>query len=292
MRLNKLFLFSQEIISFLLTEILAVFIAYGLLESGQIVLVRVEQARLFEEIWKFLLGLAIAVIFVLLFLKFSKESAFLFKIFFYLAIFVGCQAFFSIIVSDIELSYLLAFVIVLLRIFVPKIWLHNLVIVLGIGGVSAILGLGIPWPGIIAILLILSIYDFIAVYKTKHMIYMFKGMAERGVFFSFIFPQNFSDIKSNIRQVQIPSAALKKGERLPFSKRRFMFLGTGDIALPSVFAVSALFLGLKFSVLIIVGSLFGLAFIYLSMLKKPRAIPALPPIALFSILFFLLGFFI
>ncbi len=289
MRSNKLVLFLQEIISFLLTEVLAIFVAFKLLKSGQIILVEIEGAKLLEEIWKFLLGLAIVVVLILLFLRFSKKSASLFKIFFYLAIFAGCQAVFSVFVDN-ELSYLLAFVVVLWRIFVPKVWVHNLIIILGIGGVSSILGLGIPWQGVVLILVILSIYDFIAVYKTKHMIYMFKSLVERGIFFSFIFPQKISDMSANLKQAELPVTILEKEKEVPFAERKFMFLGTGDIALPAVLAVSVLPLGLKFSILVVIGSLLGLTFVYLSMLKRPRAMPALPPIAFFSVLFLLLGF--
>ena len=291
MRSIKITLFLQELTTFLLAEVLAIYAAFRFLQVEEITIIKVAEpipSAIKQEVWQFLVAILVMAVVIIIFLKLFKKSVFLFKLFFYLAIFVGCQSFFSIVFDMGELSYFLAFIIILTRIFIARVWLHNLMIILGMAGISVVVGLSIPWQAIILILLFMSIYDVIAVYGTKHMVWMFKELVERGVYFAFVFPQKVSDLKLSLKQVELPPLP-KKGEPTPV-KRRFMFLGTGDIALPSIFAVSVLPMGMKFSILVALGSLVGLFYIYLSLLRKPTPKPALPPIVLFSILFFLLGF--
>jgi len=132
----------------------------------------------------------------------------------------------------------------------------------------------LPIAAVLVILLVLSVYDIIAVYGTKHMVRMFKGFFKRGLMLSIIVPMRISDIGKSVK--------VKPG------RGRFLILGTGDIAFPVIFSVSALNFGLRSSFAVIAGSLVGLLAIHFILSRRRRPIPALPPIALFSVL----GFFI
>ena len=158
----------------------------------------------------------------------------------------------------------------------PLIFIHDLIIILGIAGVGAILGLSLEPKIIILLLIIFSIYDIIAVYVTKHMVKIAKEMIRQKVIVGFIFPLNISDFKENIEKVK------------PGGK--FMVLGGGDVIFPLLLCVSLIPLGIKNSLTVAVFALIGLFVSYLIFIfqKTRRPIPALPPIALFSIIGYLL----
>ena len=70
-------------------------------------------------------------------------------------------------------------------------------------------------------------------------------------------------------------------------------IGTGDIAFPIIFAVSALSLGIVHSIAVIFGAFVGLFFIHLILSQKGSgAIPALPPIVFASLVAFIVSFLI
>lgn len=122
----------------------------------------------------------------------------------------------------------------------------------------------------------LSIYDFIAVFKTKHMVSMFKDLLKRGVPLAIVVPEEPMAFKENVQKIS--KAKLRETDK------KVLMLGTGDLAFPALFAVSAFAAnGLAAALAIIAGSIVGLVFNhYLLTIKKFKFIPALPFIALFS----------
>lgn len=107
----------------------------------------------------------------------------------------------------------LAMVIIVIRIFFPQylIW-RNVSSTLATVGVGALLGASIGvWP-VIVFLVLLGVYDYIAVFQTKHMVTMAKAVAKKNLSFTFA---------------------------LPTSKHQFE-LGTGDLVMPLVFSVAVL----------------------------------------------------
>jgi len=133
---------------------------------------------------------------------------------------------------------------------------------------------------IIIILMFLAVYDFLAVYKTKHMVEMFRKLVESKVYFSLIIPANFMSLFKKTKKVTPAS--------------EFMFLGTGDLALPAIFVVSALKISLKTSLLTALGAIFGLILLYIIFIaqKERQPMPGLPPIVLGSLVGFLVAFLI
>lgn len=224
------------------------------------------------DIFQFLVSFVIATAIMLAFLEFFKGKL-LFEIFFSAAIIFGSQGPLGILFDKLE-AFAISVGIVILRFKYPRIWTQNLAIILGISGISASLGMSVK-PLMAAVLLaILSIYDIIAVYKTRHMVKLFKGMAERGAILALVVPKNLG--------IWLERFSTIRNE----NKNDFIFLGTGDLALPIFFAVSALRLGDVFFVLIILGASAGFLadHLYFIMQKEKKPIPALPFIAVFSIM--------
>jgi presenilin-like A22 family membrane protease len=106
---------------------------------------------------------------------------------------------------------------------------------------------------VIALIVLLAVYDWVSVYVTKHMVTLAKESKGR---FNMMFLVPVGD--------------------------RAMGLGAGDIALPVTFAVSVFSShGAGYAIATAYGGLSGLVWVFLYIMgKKNVTLPALPPITL------------
>ncbi len=270
-KFSKTFFITESLL-FLVAQFLGLWVGWRLFQIAEIREVIEQQSYSW---WQFLIFFLFGTAVVLLFIKFVK-SKIVFGGFFYILVFLGCSMFFDAFGLGL-IGLGLALVVVLLRRFLPSVLTHNLAIILTICGMGAYFGLSFgPWE-IIIILVLLSIYDFIAVFKTKHMVKMFRKMAEKGAVFAIIAPNKWRGFLVGLAKVQ-PGA-------------EFIYLGTGDLVFPIIFAVSALRNGLLSSVLIIIGALLGVLSInfYFYFKKEKKAFPALPPITVGCVIGYLVS---
>ena len=142
------------------------------------------------NMFQFLLSFFIATLLMLLFLKKFKGKL-LFEFFFSGAIIFGAQGPFGLFLSKLY-ALLASVLLVIFRFTHPRIWTQNITIIIGISGIAASLGASVEPIFALFILILLSIYDIIAVYKTRHMVKLFKGMAERGAVLALVIPKSFS----------------------------------------------------------------------------------------------------
>ncbi|MFA6296675.1 MAG: presenilin family intramembrane aspartyl protease [Patescibacteria group bacterium] len=266
--------FIYEAVLFLITQFLGLYLGWRLFQIEEVKELVAKQSY---SLWQFLIAFAVGTVVVLFVIKYAK-SRIIFSGFFYILIFLGCVAFFDVF----ALGYLglgLALLVVILRRFMPSVLTHNLAIILAISGISSYIGLSFLPLQIIIMLVILSIYDFIAVFKTKHMVLMFKKMMENGANLSIIVPNKLIGFLAGMDKA-------KPGQD-------FIFLGTGDLAFPIIFAVSVLRNSLLSSILVIAGALLGVMAIniYFYFKKERTAFPALPPITIGCIIGYLVSLF-
>ena len=227
---------------------------------------------------QFILNFLLATLFILLilrFVKFEKEKGTIFKILFILAVLLGGLLFLETWLPE-PLSLIFVFVLIFWWLKKPSVLIQDLLIVLGIAGTGSILGLSLNPLMVIALLIIFSIYDFIAVYKTKHMVRMAKAMLESRAILAIVIPPNIFGFRESLEKIQ------------PGGK--FLILGGGDIAFPLIFSVSLIPSGIFNSLIVALFSLIGLfaSFWFFTKQKERKPIPALPPIALFSIIGYLI----
>ncbi len=282
-------IFWKEIFLFLLTQILGLIVAVRVSEIFKVMEVEVEQVSLSG----FLIYFLIITLAVLAFLKISRKgSGFILQAFFVLAIFSGLDILFSIFIGEPG-AMILALGLVILRFIRPTVLLHNLVVIGGLAGVGGILGLTLIPRDAIILLVILAIYDVIAVYKTKHMVKMAEAMIKKRVILGIIIPEKLSGFyglmadveKDKLRKVAVKSKSTKLG--------RFMILGGGDLALPLLLIASVAVNNIWQSIIILIFSLLGLTAMHFVFIKlKSRPMPALPPLAIFSILGYLISLLI
>lgn len=267
-------IFSWEAFLFSLCLVLGVLAAFKINKILKIQEITPEPIPL----WHFLLYFLLATLFVFLLLRFrplKRGREIFFKGIFILTVFWGSSLFFSLWMLDF-FALILTILLIFWWLKKPSVLIHNIVFILGVAGLGAILGLRIsPWIGVF-LLAILSIYDFIAVYKTKHMVKMAKAMIEAGTILALICPQRISDFKADLKEVK------------PGGK--FLILGGGDVAFPLIFAASLIPSGILNSLIVATFALIGLflSFWIFASQKIRRPIPALPPIALLSIIGFLI----
>lgn len=261
-------LLIYELLIFATIQLFGLLVGYRLSISEQFV----NQVVHFS-VFNFVIAFLIATAFFFIFLKFLKGAKF-FKILFVFVVLAGSKVTLSAFFSNIVASVLTIVVLVIWLAF-PFVLTHNFAMLMALSGIGASVGIGLTPGAVIILLSILSVYDVIAVYKTKHMVKMFNKLLSNGVVMSIIVPKTKMASKAKVKVVQ-PGGG-------------FMLLGTGDIAFPLIFAVSALQVSLISSFFVIGGALVGVILVNQLLVKQAvkRAIPALPPIAICSILGYL-----
>ncbi len=174
-------------------------------------------------------------------------------------------------------------------------------------GVGLILGLSFGPIAALFLIGILAVYDFIAVFITKHMLTLANVAMQNNLALmvnvdeyaavpkSSMSNEQLSAYSKAVRenQIKIPkeinAAAVKGSILIPAS----VGLGTGDLAVPLMVAISSykLYLNFTLSIFIAVGGTFGLILTMFILRRYKRALPAIPPI-LFGILCSLLAYFL
>jgi len=168
------------------------------------------------------------------------------------------------------LGLILAAILILLYILRRKDYnVVNIALVFTIAGIGAILGSSLSIIPALILVVIISVYDYISVYITKHMV----AIAENA-------------------KGTMPLMFL-----IPIGDKE-LGLGTGDIAIPLTVCVSILKdYGVGYAIPTALGGLMGLMalFFYVEQKKEHAAMPALPPITAGLLLalglcFLILGF--
>lgn len=218
------------------------------------------------------------IVLIALMKRFRRFNVAAFRFFLLLVVFSGSQVIFGSFVS-LPWDILLAIIFVAIFMLIHNVIIHDIGIMLGIAGISSILGITIsPMVGIV-LLVILSFYDILAVYWTKHMVQMAKGMVESGAILGFVIPFEIRDFFYN--KVE---ARQKLGEK-------FMILGSGDIGLPIVFLSSVIVISVKQALIVsifVVSGLFLTHLIFVNQ-KERKPMAALPPIATMTMLGYLVA---
>ncbi|MFC1454877.1 presenilin family intramembrane aspartyl protease [Candidatus Undinarchaeota archaeon] len=276
-----------EISMFLVTEVIAIYVGLSMISAGVREEIMIESTA--EGIGVFGISMFIATLLIVVLIKYMNKR-FIFKGIFAWLIFIGSLFVFEPVIGSLKIveptsvlpiAAMLSISLVVLRFKKPVVWVQNLAMILAIAGVSPQLAMYFGTPTIIAILLLASVYDYIAVFKTKHMMTMFENLMKHDTAFAFVIPEEGS------AKGKVSKAMHKKKKK---GVREYYLLGTGDIAFPTIFIVALLAdyspLSAGFA---LIGSIVGLVLDHIILMKLQKPIPALPTIAVCSILGFLLS---
>lgn len=268
----KLPLFSKILLLFGLTQLAGIWAAYEFLPQFR----QIQPGGLDSfSIYNLIILVVFVFLLVLIAKKFKRFSSIFFKFFLTVVIFAGIQAISAILFSPL-ISTLIAVGFVVLFWLLNYVFLQDLAMILTFAGVGAVLGLSLAPETVVVILVVLSFYDIIAVYKTRHMVELAQTMIQSRAIFGFVIPTSFSDFKERMTKVA-------PGEQ-------FMILGSGDVVLPLLLSVSLVRVSMSWSIIVALFSMAGVFLMHLifSNQKVRRPMAALPPIALMAILGYLL----
>ncbi len=148
----------------------------------------------------------------------------------------------------IEASFVVGLAVAALRLLVPA--LKPLLLGFSSVVVGALLGSSLDWLPIILLAVLLSVYDFLAVFKTKHMVKLAKSLQKRGTALAIT-------VKSGKDWVQ---------------------LGTGDFVIPAALLVSALKVSFSAALFAFCGAMLGMTALVFLLEKRKGYWPALPPL--------------
>ncbi len=167
------------------------------------------------------IGVIIGTILMLLIIKYQKKL--LWKLWFFIAVIV-CL---SIALSAYIWSWLAFIISVLLgyfKVFRANLWVHNITEVVIYGGIAAVFVPILNVPSVLVLLLIISAYDMVAVWYSRHMVKLAEFQKGNKVFAGVMLPSAASPPK----KIRI--------KRKIDSEPTYAILGGGDIAFPLLFA--------------------------------------------------------
>ncbi len=216
-----------------------------------------------------ILAILIGTGFMLLLIKF--KLIWLWKVWFLFAVFIALLVSFSAFIKT-EIALLLALIFALWKIFRPNVIVQNLTEIFVYGGLAVIFVPMLNLLSVIVLLIIISIYDYYAVNKSKHMITLAKSQAKAKIFAGLLIPYKLGKIKLKERKTKTTTtkkAVTKKSISTAI-------LGGGDIAFPLIFAgVILKEMGLWQALIIPFFALAGLAVLFWKAEKK-KYYPAMP----------------
>ncbi|MCC5994506.1 MAG: hypothetical protein LM587_02865 [Candidatus Aenigmarchaeota archaeon] len=178
-----------------------------------------------------------------------------------------------------SISFLLAFVLVILSELRPSFLLKNICLLLSIPSASALVGASLDFKVLLLFFSILALYDILSVALTKHMVYIAENLMSRPTALISVFPS------TKVRKVSFTSR--KK-------KMKIIALGAGDYFMTSSFCVSLLSLGIKHALLSLVFNTFAIFFLFSRLIRKDvaRPLPALPFLLFSSLCALLVSFYL
>ncbi|MEM0149457.1 MAG: presenilin family intramembrane aspartyl protease [Candidatus Micrarchaeaceae archaeon] len=194
-------------------------------------------------------------------------------------------------VLGIALALSIALVVAKLK--MPR--LRNVTAIIASVGVGVILGVSFSFIAAFAFMMILAVYDFIAVFITKHMVALGNAAIDRNLSFLVMVdefkavPESSIDARSRKEYEKEKKELAKRGgilkdlahdNMVPVTARTA--LGTGDLAVPLMLAISAykVYLSFTLSFVVVLGAMLGLAITMVILAKFKRPLPAIPPLLL------------
>ncbi|MFH0870155.1 MAG: presenilin family intramembrane aspartyl protease [archaeon] len=188
------------------------------------------------------IGVAVGTLLVLLIIRFKKLN--LWKIWFFLAVFTAMSISIGVLVKQFYVVFAIAFVLAALKILRPNVVIHNLTEVLMYAGIAVFLvqvfNHNVLWASLL--LLAIAVYDFIAVFKSKHMVTMATFQADNKLFAGLFIPYvtkrtdgRATAVKTETSNITAGKKVLPKDFKPGLEERKNAVLGGGDIAFPLIY---------------------------------------------------------
>ena len=168
-------------------------------------------------------------------IKFSMLK--LWKFWFLLSVWLCLTISFNAFIPE-KIAIGIAAILALLKVFKPSVIIHNFTEIFIYGALAAIFVPILNVTAVIILLALISIYDYIAVRKTKHMVKLAEFQGKSKMFAGLLLPYNIKKNNAGLKE-NIPvgkKVNLSDAGQLPKEKSGVAILGGGDIGFPLLFA--------------------------------------------------------
>jgi len=182
----------------------------------------------------FLSSIALGTVFILLVIRSRRFG--IWKGFFFFTAFMTIWVSLSVLIQPL-IALAIAAVAAWLKVRAKSVLIHNLTEPFLYSGIALILvpALSVPWA--LALLAIISVYDYWAVFRSKHMVTMAKGLQKSMVFAGLSIPYSKSGkVEASYGKGRKP----RKGEAYEKEEISTAGLGGGDITFPLLFTGAVL----------------------------------------------------
>jgi presenilin-like A22 family membrane protease len=191
-------------------------------------------------------GVAIGTIILLLLAKFKQTN--IWRIWFFLAVVIAVSVALGVILPLIIpwdgafiIAWAVAILIAIWKLWKPNIIIYNLAEVLMYSGIAVLLAPIFEVKWVIILLIIISIYDAYAVWKSKHMVKMAKFITGTNAFAGLVIPYKIGKDKGNKGiSMHLPDAQHQQQSLEKDATHKNAILGGGDITFPLIFGGAVL----------------------------------------------------
>jgi len=196
----------------------------------------IERPEVSEEVsWLYIFGAVIIGTILFLFLI-KIGSRYITKIWFFLAILIALMFAFSAYVDE-RIALLMAVVFAGWKVMWPNPYVHNLTEIFMYGGIAVLFHEMLTVKVVIILLVLISIYDFIAVRKLQHMIKMAQFQTTQNFFAGALVPYS---TKTTSAKTKSKKAKASKKAKKTVKRVKSAILGGGDIAFPLFFSAAVM----------------------------------------------------
>lgn len=203
-------------------------------------------------------GVLLGTVLILFFVR--RQNVWLWRVLFFFSVALCLYVSLFAFLSEVW-SFFIAFFAAGLKIFRPSVILHNATEVFVYSGLAAIFVPVLTLPSVSILLIIISVYDAYAVWKSQHMIVLAKFQMKAKLFAGLLVPYKLSQSVRRGRSKEKVNTAV---------------LGGGDIAFPLLFS-GVIFTSIGFWQALFVSFITSIAlFLLMYTGQKDRFYPAMP----------------
>ncbi|MBI2148549.1 hypothetical protein HYU23_02620 [Candidatus Woesearchaeota archaeon] len=267
------------ILLFLASHFIGLFIIKNYLPSEKNLPLGIEKPQ-FEERTAYIpiiISILFATAIALILIRFAAFK--IWKAWYFLSVFVTITIAFAAFIPEIA-ALILALGLTIFRTFKPNVIIHNFTEVFIYGGLAAIFVPVLSIWSIFVLLVLISIYDMVAVWKTQHMVSMAKFQVKSKMFAGLLVPSSAKNLIMNSKKETKHVARSKHNKNA--------ILGGGDIAFPLLFS-GVMLKNFGFYAALITSFTAALALLILFfMAEKKKFYPAMPFISAGSLVGYIL----
>jgi presenilin-like A22 family membrane protease len=191
-----------------------------------------------------LIAIAIGTGLVLMIVKFGKTN--IWRTWFFLAVSMAIAVSLGVLIKKSvfftnDIAIVLAILLASWKIFRPNVVIHNITEVFMYAGIGLIIVPLFDWKWALILLVIISLYDMYAVWKSKHMVKMAEFQTKSNVFAGLMIPYRQSSsgktefVKPLRANAKTSSNKVSPKIRAGKTSPKNAILGGGDIAFPLIF---------------------------------------------------------